>query len=59
MNNNQNLKTNFEKIFNIILLLIIIINQTIIIELSNLVTEERLNFNLKISRNNNLFSIFS
>ena len=59
MNNNQNFITNFESIFNIIPFSIIIINQNLIIEYSNLLANEKSNFNLKSRKNINLSSIFS
>ena len=59
MNNNQNFKTNFENIFNIIPFSIIISNQNLMIEYSNLVAKEKFNFNLKRGRNIKLSSIFS
>lgn len=59
MINNQNFKTNFENIFNIIPFSIIISNQNLIIEYSNLVAKEKFNFNLKSGRNIKLSSIFS
>ena len=59
MNNNQNFKINFENIFNIIPFSIIITNQNLIIEYSNLVAKEKFNFNLMRGRKINLLSIFS
>ena len=58
MKNNQNFKTNFENIFNIIPFSIIISNKNLIIEYSNLVAKEKFNFNLKSGRNIKLSSIF-
>ena len=51
MINNQNFKTNFENIFNIIPFSIIISNQNLIIEYSNLVAKEKFNFNLISGKN--------
>jgi hypothetical protein len=59
MINNQNFKTNFENIFNIIPFSIIISNKNLIIEYSNLAAKEKFNFNLKSGRNIKLSSICS
>ena len=56
MINNQNFKTNFENIFNIIPFSIIISNKNLIVQYSNLVANEK--FNLKSGRNIKLSSIF-